>query len=97
MSTHQTAGLLVEDFDIANTIARVFVDSDKPYTFSNVISCCYSTAFNFARQHLVARGIEVDEVNGMEIADEHNSSHALHISVMLCYNTLIVNKRKVRS
>lgn len=70
MSTHQTAGLLVEDFAIANTIARVFMDSDKPYTFSNVISCCYSTAFNFARERLVARGIEVDEVNGMEIADE---------------------------
>ena len=70
MSTHQTTDLLVEDFDIANAIARVFMDSGKPYTFSNVISRCYSTAFNFARERLVARGIEVGEVNGMEIADE---------------------------
>lgn len=70
MTTQQSAVVLTEDFAIANIIARLFIDSGKPYTFSNVISRCYSTAFNFARERLVARGIEVDGVNGMEIADE---------------------------
>lgn len=71
MTCDQITGAVVEDLKIANEIARVFIESGKPYTVSNLNSRCYSTAFNFARDHLVSRCIQVDDdLTGMEMAEE---------------------------